>query len=148
MAKQGSGLLSNLVGNLTNLFSSGGGGSTLGVSIGTSSIKVVELKKSGKNFKLTNFGIIRLQEDAIPNREIVNSVAVTESLKQVIKQQKFSNKSVCSSLSGNSVIIKRMSIEAPNLKEIQEQVFWEAEQYLPFDVSEVYMDFEIGRAHV
>jgi type IV pilus assembly protein PilM len=36
-----------------------------------------------------------------------------------------------------------MSIEAPNLKELQEQVFWEAEQYLPFDVSEVYMDFDV-----
>ncbi|MGK5087775.1 type IV pilus assembly protein PilM [Bdellovibrionota bacterium FG-2] len=125
------------------LLSFGGGGSAVGLSIGTSSIKLVELKKSGKTWKLIHFGIVQLPDEVIVNREIVNQIAVVESLKTLVAQLKLSTKNVCTSLSGTSVIIKRMSIEVPNPREIQDQVFWEAEQYLPFDVSEVVMDFQV-----
>ncbi|MEK6706097.1 MAG: type IV pilus assembly protein PilM, partial [Bdellovibrionota bacterium] len=53
------------------------------------------------------------------------------------------SKSVCTSMSGASVIIKRMTIEVPNPRELQSQVFWEAEQYLPFDIADVVMDFQV-----
>ncbi len=104
---------------------------------------MVELKKNGKTWKLLHFGIIQLPEDTIVNREIVNHISVVESIKTLLGQLKLGNINVCSSLSGTSVIIKRMSLEVPNQKELQEQVFWEAEQYLPFDVSEVVMDYQI-----
>lgn len=116
---------------------------TVGVSIGTSSVKIVELKKSGKSWKLLHFGVVQLPEDAIVNREILNPIAVTESIKTLINQLKLKSKIVCTSLSGTSVIIKRMTVEAPRKSELQEQVFWEAEQYLPFDISEVVMDFHM-----
>jgi len=132
-----------LLSGLSNILSFGGGGSAVGLSVGSSSIKLVELKKSRKTYKLAHFGIVQLPEDAIVNREITNQIAVVESLKTLVGQLKLKNKSVCSSLSGNSVIIKRMELEVPNIKELQDQVFWEAEQYLPFDVSEVVMDFEL-----
>lgn len=115
----------------------------VGLSIGTSSIKLVELKKSGKVWKLLHFGIVQLPEDALVNREIMNPVAVTESIKTLANQLKLKNKTVCTALSGTSLIIKRMSLEVPNLKELQDQVFWEAEQYLPFEVNEVVMDFQM-----
>jgi type IV pilus assembly protein PilM len=118
-------------------------GTVVGLSIGSSSIKIVELKKSGNNWKLLHFGIIQLPEDVIVNREIVNSIAVTDSLKSLIEQIKLKNKSVCTSLSGTSLIIKRMMMEVPKMSEIQDQVFWEAEQYLPFDISEVSIDYQV-----
>src|SRR3954452_15145385 len=120
-----------------------GGGSALGLSVGTSAIKLVELKKSGKVWKLLHFGIVQLPEDVIVNREIVNQIAVVDNIKTLTNQLKLKTKSVCTSLSGTSLIIKRMTLEVPNIKELQEQVFWEAEQYLPFDVSEVVMDFQM-----
>lgn len=127
-----------------NLFSFGGGSSTVvGLSIGTSSIKIVELKKSGRTWKLLHFGIAQLPEDVIVNREIINPIAVTESINTLVSQIKLKNKTVCASLSGTSVIIKRMNLDIPNMKDLQEQVFWEAEQYLPFDVSEVVMDYQV-----
>ena len=121
----------------------GGGGTAVGLSIGSSSIKVVELKRSGKSWKLLHFGIVQLADDLILNREIVNQIAVVESIRTLTSQIKLKNKNVCTALSGTSLIIKRMTVEVPNPREIQEQVFWEAEQYLPFDVSEVVMDFHL-----
>src|SRR4051812_24860641 len=126
-----------------DFFAFGGGGSALGLSVGTSAIKLVELKKQGKVWKLLHFGIVQLPEDVIVNREIVNQIAVVDSLRTLTNTIKLKSKQVCTSLSGTSVIIKRMTVEAPNMRELQDQVFWEAEQYLPFDVSEVVMDFQV-----
>jgi type IV pilus assembly protein PilM len=119
------------------------GGSAIGLSIGTAAIKIVELKKVGNSWKLAHFGLVQLADDVVVNREIVNSVAVSESIKTLIGQIKLSSKSVCTSLSGSSVIIKRMTIDVPNTSELADQVFWEAEQYLPFDISDVVMDFQL-----
>ena len=127
---------------LMNFFA-GGGDTAVGLSIGTSSIKLVELKKQGKVWKMLHFGIVQLPEDVIVHREIINQIAVVDSLKTLTSQIQLKSKNVCSALSGTSLIIKRMTVEAPNLRELQDQVFWEAEQYLPFDVSEVVMDFHV-----
>ncbi len=121
----------------------GSGNTAVGLSIGTSSIKLVELKKSGKSWKLLHFGMVQLPDDAIINREIVNSIAVVDSLKTLVSQIKLKSKNVCTSLSGTSLIVKRMQLDVPNPKDIQDQVFWEAEQYIPFDISEVVMDYAV-----
>ncbi len=120
-----------------------GGSSVVGLSVGSSSIKLVELKRQGKNWKLLHFGIAQLPDDVIVNREILNPIVVTDSIRTLVGQVKLKTKNVCTSLSGTSVIIKRMQLDVPNAKELQEQVFWEAEQYLPFDVSEVVMDYQV-----
>jgi type IV pilus assembly protein PilM len=127
------------------LFSGGGlsAESCVGLSIGSSSIKLVELKRSGKQWKLLHFGIVQLPEDAIVNREIVNHIAVVDNLKTLTNQLKLKTRNVCTAISGTSLIIKRMSLEIPNARETQDQVFWEAEQYIPFDVSEVVMDYHV-----
>lgn len=137
----GHSVLSQLKG-MFSLFQ-GGGVPCVGVSIGSSSIKIVEIKRVGRQWKLLHFGMIQLPEDAIVNREILNPVAVIESLRTLTSQLKLKTKSVCTSISGTSVIIKRMQVEVQNMKELQDQVFWEAEQYLPFDVSEVVMDYHL-----
>jgi type IV pilus assembly protein PilM len=144
MAGTSRGQGSQIFAKISDFLASGGGAQTaVGLSIGSSSIKLVELKKTGKIWKLLHFGIVQLPDDVIVNREIVNAIAVTESIKTLTNQIKLKNKSVCTALSGTSVIIKRMSLEVPNLRELQDQVFWEAEQYLPFDVSEVVMDYQV-----
>jgi type IV pilus assembly protein PilM len=101
------------------------------------------LKKTGKTWKLLHFGTVQLPEDGVVNREIVNSIAVVDAIKTLVAQLRIKSKAVCTSLSGSSLIIKRMTLEVPNVKDLQDQVFWEAEQYLPFDPSEVVMDFQM-----
>jgi type IV pilus assembly protein PilM len=137
------GSIGQWIGRLPEMFSVGGGDTAVGLSIGSSSIKLVELKKSGKAWKLLHFGMVQLPEEAIVNREITNSIAVVDSLRNLISQMKLKSKNVCTSLSGTSLIIKRMQLEVPNLRDLQDQVFWEAEQYIPFDISEVVMDYHI-----
>jgi type IV pilus assembly protein PilM len=132
-----------LFAKLSGMLSFGSGETCVGLSIGSSAIKLVELKKVGKSWKLLHFGVVQLPEDAVVNREIVNQIAVVDSIKTLTNQLKLKTKSVCTAISGTSLIIKRMTLEVPNLKELQDQVFWEAEQYLPFDISEVVMDFQI-----
>lgn len=135
------------IGDILSKFSDFLGGNAektaIGISIGSSSIKLVELRKIKKNWKLLHFGIVQLPDDVIANREIVNRIGVVESIKTLLSQVKLQSKSVCTAVSGNSVIIKRMSIDVPKMSELQEQVLWEAEQYLPFDVSDVVMDFQV-----
>jgi type IV pilus assembly protein PilM len=124
------------------LASLGGGGSFLGLSIGTSSVKLVELRRTRKLWKMQQFGMAPLPEDAIVNRELVNTVAITDAIGRLVNQLGLKGRPVCASITGPSMIIKRLLVQAPNAKELREQVFWEAEQYLPFDVSEVAMDFQ------
>lgn len=128
---------------LAAIFSFASRETCVGLSIGSSSIKLVELEKSGSGWRLRHFGMIQLPEDAISNREIANSIAVVECLKSLVGQINLGSKNVCSSLSGTSVIIKRLSLESKNMKDFQDEVFWEAEQYIPFDISEVFMDYHL-----
>ncbi|MFZ9595947.1 MAG: type IV pilus assembly protein PilM [Bdellovibrionia bacterium] len=131
-----------------NLFSGlfsgfGSDGSAIGLSLGTTSVKLVELKKAGKAWKLIHFAMAQLPDDVIVNREVVNSLRLVETIKSVTSQLKLSSKSVCTGMSGNSLMIKRMTLDIASLKEADEQVAWEAEQYLPFDISEVVLDYQI-----
>jgi type IV pilus assembly protein PilM len=123
----------------------GGGGNAIGLSIGSSSIKLVELKRLKKSWQLEHFAIVPLPDEAIMNREIINHIAVVESIKALVDPQKIKLKSkqVCTAMAGTSLIIKRMMVEVPNVRELQDSIFWEAEQYLPFDAQEVVMDFQV-----
>lgn len=128
---------------LSGLLSFSSGGSAIGVTIGASAVKVAVLARSKKAWKLQHFGMSPLPDDALNDHEIIQPEAVLSALKGVIQKLGIKSKNVCSAVSGNGVIVKRLNVEVQNIKELQDQVFWEAEQYLPFDVSEVYMDFQL-----
>lgn len=115
----------------------------VGLNIGNQSIKIAELRIGGKKWKLLHFGKAFIPRDTINSREISNALALVESIRALTAQLKLNSKKVALSISGNSVITKKMTIEISkraNAKEIEEQAFWEAEQYLPFDIAEVYLD--------
>jgi len=125
-----------------NIFSKSGRYAT-GVSLGSSAIKIVELQRSSNSWQLLHFGIVQLPEDAILNRDIVNHLAVVDKMRALVSEIRLNQRSVCTSVSGNGVIIKRLNIEIENKNELDEQVSWEAEHYLPFDPSEVYLDYSV-----
>ncbi|MBS1963937.1 MAG: type IV pilus assembly protein PilM [Bdellovibrionales bacterium] len=114
---------------------------TVGVCIGAANAKVAEVRKVGKTWKLVRFGISALPEDSVVNREIFNPVGVTGAIQAAVSQAKISQKLVVTGMGGSSIILKRMTVEVQRASELQDAVFWEAEQYLPFDPSEVSMDF-------
>lgn len=129
---------------IRGLLSFGGSSSFFGLSIGATSVKLAGIKKSGKQFKLTHYSQIDIADEVVVNREILVSSAVTDAITQAIQALgKTKVPTVCSAVAGNGVIIKRMDVEVKNIKELEEQVFWEAEQYIPFDPTQVIVDFEL-----
>lgn len=116
----------------------------IGVSIGTSSVKIAELKKTGKTgFSLVHFGIAQLPDEAINNREIANHMAVVEAVKGLVQQLKLKGRTCVTSLSGASVIVKRLLLEPVAAKELNDAILWEAEQYIPFDINDVAYDYQV-----
>lgn len=116
----------------------------IGVSIGTSSVKIAELKRAGKaGYSLVNFGIAQLPDEAINNREISNHMAVVEAIKSLVGQLKVKGRTCVTSLSGASVIVKKLLLEPVANKELNDAILWEAEQYIPFDINDVAYDYQV-----
>ena len=73
----------------------------------------------------------------------LNAAAITESIREAIDNAKIRNKNVAAAVCGHSVIVKKVSLPVMTRDELDEQIRWEAEQYIPFDVNEVNLDFQI-----
>lgn len=115
----------------------------IGVDIGSSSIKIVELKESGKRYQLVNYGIAPIPSEVIVDGAIMDSFAIVEAIKGLISEKKIKTKDAAISVSGHSVIIKKITLPAMTEQELEESIQWEAEQYIPFPISDVNMDFHI-----
>ncbi len=115
----------------------------IGVAIGTSSVKIAELKKSGKKYTLEHFGVAQIPADSIVNHEIVNPTAVVDALKGLVSELKIKGKSVVASLSGTTVITKKILLDQTPARELDDAILWEAEQYIPFDINEVVFDYQV-----
>jgi len=114
----------------------------LGLDVGSSQTKIVELS-AGKNKKLLNFGISKVLPDAIVEGEIIDREAVLDSIRTLIETKGFSTKDVVLGLAGRDVIIKRITMDRMSEADTREQIKWEAEQYVPFDINEVTLDFDV-----
>lgn len=115
----------------------------LGLDIGSSSIKVaeVDLKRSGA--VLSKFGIIPTPEGSVSGSEISNPAVVGNLVRDLLAQTKMSRKSICGGLWGTSVIVKKITIPKIEKKFIAQQIRFEAEQYIPFDVNEINLDYHL-----
>jgi len=118
----------------------------IGVDIGSSSIKVVELKESGKGYQLVNYGIAPLPSEVIVDGAIMDSSAIVQAIKDLLAERRIKTKDAAISVSGHSVIIKKITLPSMTEAELEESIQWEAEQYIPFPISEVNMDFHIIEA--
>ncbi len=114
----------------------------LGLDIGSSQTKVVELSP-GKTKKLLNYGVSKVLPDAIVEGEIIDRQAVLDSIRTLLETKGFTAKDVVIGLAGRDVIIKRVIMDRMSEAETRENIKWEAEQYVPFDISEVTLDFYI-----
>src|SRR5256885_16131766 len=116
----------------------------IGLDIGSHSIKVVELKPSkGASWRLHKFGLHKLPAEAIVDGAIMNSSAVVEGIRDLIARHKIKAREVVTSVSGHSVIIKKITLPSMTDDELSESIQWEAEQYIPFSVNDVFLDTQI-----
>lgn len=113
----------------------------IGLDIGSSSIKLAEMTVNKNGAVLDNFAFIQSPAQAMNNGEITDSLLISEAIKTAFKENGFRNKKACVGLSGTAVIVKKISIPKVESKNLAEQVQYEAAQYLPFDISQVTLDY-------
>ena len=115
----------------------------VGLDIGSSTVKAVELKPSGKGHRVTAFATAPLPPDAIVDGAIIDAAAVSDAIRKVFEGGGFKSKDVCASLSGNAVIVKKITLPVMTETELADSIQWEAEQYIPFDIQDVNLDYQI-----
>ena len=120
--------------------------SLVGLDIGSSAVKAIELKQSGKGYKVSAIGVESVPPDSIVDGAIIDGGAVADAVRRLFANKQFKAKDVVASLSGNSVIVKKITLPAMTESELSESIYWEAEQYIPFDIQDVNLDYEILEA--
>jgi type IV pilus assembly protein PilM len=115
----------------------------VGLDIGSSAVKAIELKSAGKAYKVTAFGSEPVPPDSIVDGAIIDGAAVVDAIRRLFDARNIKTKDVAASLSGNAVIVKKISLPMMTEAELYESIYWEAEQYIPFDVQDVNLDYQI-----
>jgi type IV pilus assembly protein PilM len=115
----------------------------IGLDIGGSSIKMVELKEDKNGYKLQNLAISPLPPEAIVDGALMDSATIIDTIRDVIAASNTKSKDVVTSVSGHSVIVKKISLPFMTEAELEESIQWEAERYIPFDINDVNIDFQI-----
>jgi type IV pilus assembly protein PilM len=116
----------------------------VGCDVGSSSIKIVELKPlKNDEYQLLHAAIANLSPEAIVDGAIMDSSLVVEALSRLIADNNIRNPNFGGSLSGHSVIIKKIQLPSMTDSELAESIQWEAEQYIPFDINDVNLDYVV-----
>jgi hypothetical protein len=115
----------------------------VGLDIGSSSVKVVELRKKGSAYELLNLGIENLGQDTVVDGAIMDSFSVSNAIEKIFSESKIKSKHVATSVSGHSVIVKKISVNAPTEDEVANAIPYEAQQYIPFDMADVNLSYQV-----
>ncbi len=115
----------------------------VGLDIGSSTIKLVELKSSKNGYQLKNIGEAILPHLAIVNKIIEKRDPVADTISSLFEDLRVRTRNVAISISGHSVIIKKVSLPKMSEKELRESIPWELEQYIPQSIHEVNYDYQV-----
>jgi len=117
--------------------------SVVGLDIGSSAVKAVELRSSAKSYRVAAIASEPIPPESIVDGAIVDSGAVADAIRRLFAGKGFKTKEVAASLSGNAVIVKKISLPIMTAQELAESIAWEAEQYIPFDIQDVNLDYQV-----
>lgn len=115
----------------------------IGLDIGSSSVKMVEIDRSKKGFELEYAGIALLPEGTVVDKTIKVPDAVARAVGNLLKNSKSRTKVVATALAGKAVIIKQVTMSSMSDTQLEKQIQMEAEPYIPFDIKDVNLDFFI-----
>lgn len=117
--------------------------SLVGLDIGSSSIKAVELKSSKQGYELVSFALENLPADTVVDGAIMDAPSVASSIGKIFDDQKIKTKGVATSVSGHSVIVKRITLPYMTEEELFDRIQAEASQHIPFDIADVNLSYQI-----
>ena len=115
----------------------------VGLDIGSSAVKAVELRQAGKGWKVVGWGVEPVPPDSIVDGAIIDGTAVADAIRRLFDGRRLRGKDVAASLSGNAVIVKKITVPAMTEAELADSIVWEAEQYIPFDIQDVNLDYQV-----
>jgi type IV pilus assembly protein PilM len=125
------------------MFGTGKQKALVGLDIGSSSIKVVELKGTKQGYELVSFGLEPLAQDTVVDGAIMDAPLVTGAISSIFEQQKVKTKNVATSVSGHSVIVKRVTLPSMSEEELYDRIQTEASQHIPFDIADVNLSYQL-----
>jgi type IV pilus assembly protein PilM len=114
-----------------------------GLDVGSSSIKVVELSGKPKNWSLQALGFENLPSDTIVDGQIMELNAISEAIQSLCADHKIKSGKFVTSVSGHSVIVKNIVLPPMSAEELEESIDWHAEEHIPYDLSEVSLDYHV-----
>ncbi|HLY98303.1 MAG TPA: type IV pilus assembly protein PilM [Candidatus Angelobacter sp.] len=125
------------------MFGIGSAKSIVGLDIGSSSIKAIELKRGRGEIQVSHLGVEPLASDIVVDSMIVDSGSVSSAISKIFSERGIKSRSVATSVSGHSVIVKKISMQPMSEAELAESINTEAAQHIPFDITDVNVDFDI-----
>ncbi len=115
----------------------------MGIDISATGVKLIELAHSRSGYELKSMAVVPLPRDAIVENTVIDSMAVSQALLDAIEIAHPSTKRAAIAVSGNAVIIKTVTMPTTTEFELETQIEFEADQHVPYDIDDVYLDFEI-----
>jgi type IV pilus assembly protein PilM len=115
----------------------------VGLDIGSRSVKLAEITESKNGLKLKRFGMADIPAGAIEDGAISDPETTAGIIRQLFKSSGVKETNVAVSIGGYSVIVKKINVQTMPEEQLQETIHFEAEQYIPFDISDVNLDFQI-----
>ena len=116
--------------------------SLVGLDIGSSAVKAVELRKRGDTYELLNLGIEPLGQDTVVDGAIMDALSVSSAIEKIFTENRIKTKNVATSVSGHSVIVKRVTVAAVSDEELYSAIPYEAQQHIPFDMTDVNLSYQ------
>ena len=118
--------------------------SLVGIDISTAAIKLLELSKTGARYKVESYAVVPLAQDAVIDSNISDVAMIADAIKVALKQSGARPRHACVAIAGSAVMTKIISMSADlSDDEIEEQIMVEADQYIPYSLDEVRLDFEV-----
>jgi len=114
----------------------------LGVDIGSHAVKMCQLKRASGGYAVIALGSAVLPDGAVEDGTLNDPEVVSEAITTLLKNLKIKNNKIGFSISGYSVIVKKVNLAVMEDALLEEHIMAEAEQYIPFDIEDVYLDFQ------
>ncbi len=116
----------------------------LGLDISSTSVKLLELSRSGTNYRVERYGVEPLPENAVVEKNISDVEGVGEAILRLTDRCKTKVKQAAVAVAGSAVITKTIEIGSGlSDDEMENQILAEADQYIPYPLDEVALDFEV-----
>jgi type IV pilus assembly protein PilM len=115
----------------------------VGLDIGASSVKVVEVEKHRDEIRVIHFGEAPLEPDVIVDGEVMDRQMLVAAIRDLFETQRIESRRVILGVHGRGVIVKKIRVDAVDPAQADEAIFWEAEQHVSYDMDDLSLDYQI-----